>query len=557
MRRSTLVRSAPVLALALLTLAAGPSAAKKDHKKATTTGTPPPACPAWSDAAGDSGPGGGLVPVGDKDLDLLGAEVLSNTERFAARISVARLGAKGPNATSGTGDEFTLRLKVDGVDGEITAKRDTSGSPGQAYARIGAKTAAATAHYDTTTSTITISSPAAELATALGKPIAEAAVVPVKALSATGSQGFGVIGYDEAPAPADTTLTGHCGPVADATAPLQLVRTGMDPGMTRALAATLYPLSPSYTEACPDSPNGRCRGTFVSGDRFYTLATGASGATVPLAEDKSECRIGSREPHVTKTGQITPCPYHFAWDRTPGGAPVADVSIDTTQFPSTTSAYAYFGLQENVGTALGHLSPGRPSTEHYAGLPAAETDTYRPEITTIERLDLDIRGRLCLGRHAADANYGRIAVYLLWYDPATGKGTELSIDLMAYKNLVDDVPLGEYFFEEEEWYAARGGPTPTDNRWVGHIDGPMWGIVPPELQLQRDTTRDCSSPLTAPPVHVEIPVGDVLRRLVAEGLMPQELLKGRYIGALVNGVESWGRAQLQSEVSGFTLWRRP
>ena len=344
---------------------------------------------------------------------------------------------------------------------------------------------------------------------------------------------------------------------APATTAAKLVRTGMDPGMTRRLAATLYPLSRSYTEHCPDSPSGRCRGTLRSGDRFYTLAANMSGPTVPLSEDKTQCRIGSREPVLTSSGPAA-CPYHFAWKRTAAGSPLASVVIDTTGFPSTQSAYAYFGLQENVGTPMGHLATGRPSSEIYAGLPAAETDEFRPLVRDIERLDVDIRGRLCLGRHAADAHYGRIAVYVLWYDSASGQGRELSIDLMSYKAVPPgtDVPLGEYFYEEQEWYHRRGGPPPNPARWVGHIDGPLWGVVPPALKLQRDRTLACSRPLTGPPVHVEIPIGKVLRRLVAEGHMKPALLSGRYVGALVNGVESWGRGQLESEVSGFTLWRR-
>ena len=272
-----------------------------------------------------------------------------------------------------------------------------------------------------------------------------------------------------------------------------LVRTGMDPGMTRRLAATLYPVSRSYTEFCPDSPSGKCNGTLKSGDRFYTLAANMSGPTIPMSEDKTQCRIGTRELVLTNNGP-TACPYHFAWKRTAAGRPLASVSIDTTGFPTTQDAYAYFGLQENVGTAMGHLATGRPSGEIYAGIPAAETDAFRPRVADLERLDVDIRGRLCLGRHAADANYGRIAVYVLWYDSVTGKGRELSIDLMTYKAVPKgtDVPLGEYFFEEQAWYHKRGGPAPSAARWVGHIDGPMWGVVPKALQLQRDTTKELS-----------------------------------------------------------------
>lgn len=336
-----------------------------------------------------------------------------------------------------------------------------------------------------------------------------------------------------------------------------LVRTGMDPGMTRRLATTLYPLSRSYTEFCPDLPSG-CKATLRSGDRFYTLAANMSGINIPLAEDKTQCRIDSREPVPTSVGIPAPCPYEFAWKKTAQGRPLSSVAVDTTKFPTTTSAYAYFGLQENVGTPMGHLATGRPSSEIFAGIPAPETDTYRPEVRSIERLDLDVRAKFCLGNHAKDPHYGRIAVYVLWFDSVTGKGRELSIDLMAYKSVPPgtDVPLLEYFFEEQAWYHARGGPAPNPARWVGHIDGPLWGVVPPKLKLQRDTTKDCSAAMTGEPVHLELPIGDIFRRLIREGHMAPELLSGRYVGALVNGVETWGRGRLESELSGFTLWRK-
>ena len=545
-------RTAAVVALLLVGLVAAPSAAKK--KDRAQVASAPPACPSWTDPVGDSGAGSGTVPVGDKDLDLVRTELSSDETTVAVRIQVVRLGAVGPNPSSGTGDQLTLQLTVDGVEAEATAKRDAA-SPHQAYLRIGGTPVEATATHDLPSSTVTITAPAARVAAVLGKPFAEATVVPRRTVSLTGAQGIGAVPYDESPAPAGTTLLGVCGPPATQPA---LVPTGMDPGMTRRLAATLHPLSPSYSELCPDGPLGQCRGTLRSGDRFYTLARGTSGLTVPFAEDKSDCRIGTQDPHVTRTGQTTACPYAFAWRGAPG-RPVSAVTSDTTGFPTTVSAYTYFGLQENVGTPLGHLSPGRPSTEHFAGLPAEETDTYRPDIRTVEQLDVDLRAQLCLGRHANDVNYGRVAVYVLWYDPASGRSSELSINLLTYRNAPPETPtpLGEYFFEEQEWWHAQGGPTPNPARWVGHVDGALWGLVPPELALQRDATTDCSGSLSGAPVHVRIPLGNVLRRLVAEGLLAPERLAGRYIGAIVNGVETWGRARLESEVSGFTLWRRP
>ena len=178
-----------------------------------------PACPTWTDPAGDAGPGTGAVPVGDKDLDVVSAEIASSPSTFLARVRVAKLGAAGPNSSSGTSDQFTVRITVDGVEGELTAKRDATTGAKQSYASVGPTLVEATATYDLDSSTVTVAATAANMAIAAGKPVSGAAVVAVKALTAAGTQEYGLVAYDEAAAPVGTTLKGYCTTTAPAPAP--------------------------------------------------------------------------------------------------------------------------------------------------------------------------------------------------------------------------------------------------------------------------------------------------------------------------------------------------
>lgn len=174
-----------------------------------------PACPTWTDPAGDAGPATGLVPLGDKDLDIVGAEIASSATAFLARVRVVKLGAAGPNTTTGTSDQFTVQITVDGTAGELTAKRDAVTGAKQVYASIGPLLVDATAEYDLTSGTVTITTTPEKMAIAAGKPIAGATVVPVKALTAAGTQEFGLVAHDEAASPPGTALKSHCtSPVA-------------------------------------------------------------------------------------------------------------------------------------------------------------------------------------------------------------------------------------------------------------------------------------------------------------------------------------------------------
>jgi hypothetical protein len=236
----------PAVAVAVLASAVGAGA--------VLAAEPGPACPAWTDPAGDAGAASGAVPVGDKDLDIVGAEIASSEDFFLGRITVAKLGASGPNPQTGTADEFRVSITVDGVAGELNAKRDTATGPFPAYLKIGPTRVDATAEYDLETSTVTIAATAADAAEAAGKPISGAVVVADLALAAAGTRDLGLVGYDEAPAPEGTTLKGFC----TSTGPAPKPQASGSP----APSASGEPSSSASAEPSPSSaPEGGARAT--------------------------------------------------------------------------------------------------------------------------------------------------------------------------------------------------------------------------------------------------------------------------------------------------------
>lgn len=331
---------------------------------------------------------------------------------------------------------------------------------------------------------------------------------------------------------------------------VDLVPTGYDPGMQKRLAAGIYPASSTYFESCPDSPTG-CAGTMPSGGGFYSLAAGGAGGT---------CKINARLPWTPDANNPNvPCPFLFNWRTSDTGGVAGSLTIDTTPYPSISAAYGYVGLQQNVGTAGGATASGPP--ELYGGLAytGPNVAAHRAPITSIERLDFRIRGRVCGGAHVADERYGRLMTYLNWYDPATGNASELSIDLMTYVNSTNpsSVPVAQYYYEQQQWEYAHGtGPAPDPKKWQGHIDAHKWGLIGPGVQLVLDPTTGCSTALgSAPWYMVSIPVKTVLNRLVAEGYLDPARIAGTMSGSIVLGTETWGRALLQGQVTGWTLWR--
>ena len=245
-------------------------------------------CPSWTDPAGDSGPGAGAVPVGDKDLDLVAAQLRSTPEAFTAAVSVVRLGAAGPNPQSGSSDQFTVRMTVDGVEGEVTAKRDSVTGLRSAYLSVGGTAVAATAVYDLDKSTVVITTSAAEAARAAGKAIDTTTVVPTKALSASGTQDVGLVPYDEAAAPSGVQLKGFCGTTPSAAETV--------PTATATATATTADPTPSPT---PDAPFSSA--TPSSPPSETAAASPSPGAASPSPDGTAATADPSAEPTAAVT----------------------------------------------------------------------------------------------------------------------------------------------------------------------------------------------------------------------------------------------------------------
>lgn len=313
-------RLRPALAATILALAVGAG---------VVVAAPSDPCPSWQDPAGDAGPASGLVPVGDKDLDITRAEVASSDAVFLARVSVVKLGATGPNASTGTSDQFTVRIKVDGVDGELTAKRDTTNGVRQVYAQVGSSLVEATADYNLERNTVTIAVTPANMAMAAGKPIAQAAIVINRALSAAGSRDFGLVSYDDADAPAGTTLQGFC--TSSAPAPTA-GSTGSPAAPSGSPSASATPTSsPSATSTATStakmSVSAPTRIAFSDSLPVQSLLTdsqgrAAAGKTVTLefTGAKTSRRTGSDGRARAALAALKPAGVHAASARWAGDA---------------------------------------------------------------------------------------------------------------------------------------------------------------------------------------------------------------------------------------------
>jgi hypothetical protein len=186
---------------------------------AASASSPAVPCPTWTDPKGDTSAGG--EPTGasaDPDLDIVGTTFAPDAAGgLTVTVKVAGLTDVGP--AFAPGDEFLVKLNIAGVASTVTLTRDTF-FLGTETAKLKA-TASATGKvtFDVKTSTVTGVFTAAQVATAVGKPLRGLKLDTFSALSygyteaPVAAAGLGFPLYDTATAPATLTYTdaGGCG----------------------------------------------------------------------------------------------------------------------------------------------------------------------------------------------------------------------------------------------------------------------------------------------------------------------------------------------------------
>ena len=303
---------------------------------------------------------------------------------------------------------------------------------------------------------------------------------------------------------------------------------GWDPLLQRRLAASAFPRSPNYFEACPDGPGGRCLGSLPPGSGFYTLGGGSTNATCKInAGAASRWTPNAANPSV-------PCPFGFHWRAVGGkeGGVIASAEVDSRGFRSADTPNLYVGLQENL-----------PVPPVFGGL-SAKNATMCPPLSTVAAVSFKMRATVCYGAGKPDG-FGRVAFYLGFWNTALGEGRSISIDVFTFLN--------------QPWRPTlpirRPAPFMDDGNAL-HLDGAAFGLVPNGTEPTHDTSTDCSLPVEqAPWVALDVQVPPLLEKLVGMGLLKETMLEGALlIGGIVVGPETWGKHRTVAEVANRTVW---
>lgn len=180
-------------------------------------------CPEWTDAKDDSSTGQLPDPAGvlyDGNLDITKASLAVNASTVTATITSASLG----DAASDAGDEFRITFMVGDKELQIYSQRHrvpVSGGAGFYNVTDDVLVSGAAATYDAKASTVTIVGKTADLAKALGSPLAGKSTTKMVAETLDQTGGLTMFYYDDAPTPDGTTISfdAGCGSAAPAPKP--------------------------------------------------------------------------------------------------------------------------------------------------------------------------------------------------------------------------------------------------------------------------------------------------------------------------------------------------
>ena len=318
-----------------------------------------------------------------------------------------------------------------------------------------------------------------------------------------------------------------------------VVPTGWDPYLKQRRALTIRPETSLFFETCPDLPNGKCLPTLQRKSGFYTLAhdepvvtqegTPAMGTAVYAAPQN--CKISSDSLMSYGDNTDVPCPYKFFW-----GSNFGRVVNSTLGFKSGNTRNHYLGLQENI------------PANFYGGLDFNKRE-HSPYLKDIVTIKLKVRALRCRGNTISDTHsFGRMHVDFSGVDPnATDRGFQVSVILASFA----DVPDAEKA-TNPVLHDGQDQIDPAIMRPTLHLQGKNWGVNSGQMPLiYNDTSPNCEGQLDGLPfIDVEIPVRNILTRLVAEGKLSRTLVdKAKYTHGTLLGLEQWGRSHFMADVA--------
>jgi len=326
---------------------------------------------------------------------------------------------------------------------------------------------------------------------------------------------------------------------------------GFDPGMKIRRIASPDLSEWNYFESCPDGPNGKCNGSLSPGSGFYTLGSGCFGTSAV-----HHCRMNSGEifQPLPQAGSWTAkCPYYFNW-KTEGNSTIANLKIDPRSFKTNEATDFYLGVQENI---------------HYGSLYGGidfDNLNQTPYLKDIRNVSLKIRTKLCYTSFENEhPRAGSVFYYINWLNPYnTSIGGQIALVLIIHKN--NNTPYNYSWMVESikselelcgDACKNLSDQEKENSRNTIIANGKYLGIVPQSYDFYIDGTVNCSIPIdNSPWLDINIPVQDVINRLVSEGFLNRQTMDiARYSGGIIAGTEFWGRSLVELEVKDHTMYR--
>lgn len=293
----------------------------------------------------------------------------------------------------------------------------------------------------------------------------------------------------------------------------QAAELGWDPGMQKALAASLLPGDARYQEACPDSTTGRCFGTIQNGGGFYTL---------PL--------------EVNTPDRMEYSQNYFQWVRQ-NNEWIARLEVDSREYPSPATPNFYVGLQRNM-----------PIGKTYAGLNFSDP-VAAPKSSLIDNASLEFRAVVC-PRDPAEDYFLTLHYYNDSWSIPDNRGFSLAFHYGFSWN-TDSVPgiFKDALMSQGAFMRAIGI---ADNDAALYdttiaIDAHRYGMLPMPSNNSAVTVSCTADINTLPFKKVTFDIGKFLGLLKLKSIIKNND-HYRYAGGIIAGIEAWGRVKVTLDV---------
>lgn len=288
---------------------------------------------------------------------------------------------------------------------------------------------------------------------------------------------------------------------------------GWDPGMKKALAASLVPGDTHYQEDCPSSPTKKCFGTIPNGGGFYTLPIEVSdGINTTYAKN------------------------YFKWINQDNEW-IARLEVDSRTYPSTITPNFYVGLQRNI-----------PMNGMYAGLNFNDL-VSAPRTSEIDNASLEFRAVIC-PRNAQEQYFMTLHYYNDGWSIPDKHGYTLAFNYgFSWNTMQHPEIFKNALMSQGAYMRSTGEPENVASIYdtTIAIDVHRYGMLPMPSN-NSVITVSCNTDInTLPFQQVTFDIGKFITILKLKGIIKNNN-NYRYSGGIIAGIEVWGRAKVTLDV---------